>query len=311
MSALTIAMYHYVRDLERSRFPAIKGRRVSEFKAQLDHIASNYQVVTAQQVMAAVQHIEPLPPNAIWLTFDDGYIDHYLNVLPPLQDRGWQGAFFPPSRAVSNGELLDVNKIHFLLAATRSVAPVIEAIREFIAEHAQRGETTAFEEYWTEYARASRFDSADVIFIKRVLQHALPSALRRQLADILFARFVTSDQRAFAQELYLSPEQLQTMIRLGQYVGSHGARHEWLNSLDPVQQAQDVDESLSFLNAIGAPTDEWVMCYPYGAYDQTLLDIVRRRGCVCGITTRVAVANLAADGALELPRVDTNDIPLG
>jgi peptidoglycan/xylan/chitin deacetylase (PgdA/CDA1 family) len=311
MSALTIAMYHYVRDLERSRFPAIKGRRVSEFKAQLDHIASNYQVVTAQQVMAAVQHIEPLPPNAIWLTFDDGYIDHYLNVLPPLQDRGWQGAFFPPSRAVSNGELLDVNKIHFLLAATRSVAPVIEAIREFIAEHAQRGETTAFEEYWTEYARASRFDSADVIFIKRVLQHALPSALRRQLADILFARFVTSDQRAFAQELYLSPEQLQTMIRLGQYVGSHGARHEWLNSLDPVQQAQDVDESLSFLNAIGAPTDEWVMCYPYGAYDQTLLDIVRRRGCVCGITTRVAVANLSADGALELPRVDTNDIPLG
>ena len=53
------------------------------------------------------------------------------------------------------------------------------------------------------------------------------------------------------------------------------------------------------------------MCYPYGAYDQTLLDIVRRRGCVCGITTRVAVANLSADGALELPRVDTNDIPLG
>jgi peptidoglycan/xylan/chitin deacetylase (PgdA/CDA1 family) len=310
MSALTIAMYHYVRDLEQSRFPAIKGRRVSEFKAQLDHIASNYQVVTAQQVMEAVQRIEPLPPKAIWLTFDDGYIDHYLNVLPALHDRGWQGAFFPPSRAVANGELLDVNKIHFLLASTLSVAPVIDAIRAFVAEHAQRGETRAFEEYWTEYARASRYDAADVIFIKRILQHALPVVLRRQLTDILFARFVTSDQRAFAQELYLSPEQLKTMIRMGQYVGSHGARHEWLDSLDPIQQAQDVDESLSFLKAVGAATDKWVMCYPYGGYNQTLLDIVRRRGCVCGITTRVAIADLAADGPLELPRLDTNDIPL-
>jgi peptidoglycan/xylan/chitin deacetylase (PgdA/CDA1 family) len=310
MSALKIAMYHYVRDLERSRFPAIKGRRVSEFKTQLEHIASHYQVVTAQQVMDAVQRIEPLPPNALWLTFDDGYIDHYMNVLPALHERGWQGAFFPPSRAVANGELLDVNKIHFLLAATGSVAPLVEAIRVFVAEHAQRGETRAFEEYWAEYARASRYDSADVIFIKRVLQHALPAVLRRQLTDILFARFVTSDQRAFAQELYLSPGQLQTMIGMGHYVGSHGARHEWLDSFDAVQQAQDVDESLSFLKAIGAPTDKWVMCYPYGGYNGTLLDIVRRRGCVCGITTRVAIADLAADGPLELPRLDTNDIPL-
>jgi peptidoglycan/xylan/chitin deacetylase (PgdA/CDA1 family) len=310
MSALTIAMYHYVRDLERSRFPAIKGRRVSEFNAQLDHIASHYEVVTAQQVMDAAQRIEPLPPNAIWLTFDDGYIDHYANVLPALDERGWQGAFFPPSRAVANSELLDVNKIHFLLAATASVAPLLEAIRAFVAEHTQRGETRSFEEYWAHYARASRYDSADVIFIKRVLQHALPAALRRQLSDILFARFVTSDQRAFAQELYLSPAQLQTMIRSGHYVGSHGARHEWLDSVDPARQAQDVDESLSFLQAIGAPTDKWVMCYPYGGYNQTLLEIVRLRGCVCGLTTRVAIADLAADSPLELPRLDTNDIPL-
>jgi hypothetical protein len=47
MSALTIAMYHYVRDLERSRYPGIRGRRINEFKAQLDHIAANYHVVPA------------------------------------------------------------------------------------------------------------------------------------------------------------------------------------------------------------------------------------------------------------------------
>ncbi len=309
MSALTIAMYHYVRDLERSRFPGIRGRRISEFKAQLDHIAANYHVVTAQQVMGAVQRIEPLPPNAMWLTFDDGYVDHYLNVLPLLLERDWQGAFFPPSRAVADGELLDVNKIHFLLASAGSAGLIVEAIRAFVAEHRGRGETKTFGEYWSEYAHASRYDSADVIFVKRVLQHALPAELRRELTDTLFARFVTSDQRSFAAELYLSPDQLKAMIRLGQYVGSHGARHEWLNNLNPVQQAQDVDESLAFLKALGAPVDKWVMCYPYGQYNATLLELLRLRGCVCGLTTRVAIADVPTDRCLELPRLDTNDIP--
>ena len=37
-------MYHYVRDLARSRYPAIKGRTLEAFDAQLDHIAERYTV---------------------------------------------------------------------------------------------------------------------------------------------------------------------------------------------------------------------------------------------------------------------------
>lgn len=302
-------MYHYVRDLEQSRFPSIKGRRISEFRAQLDHISSSYHVVTAQQVMDALLGFEPLPPNALWLTFDDGYVDHFTNVFPLLHERGWQGAFFPPSRAISNGELLDVNKIHFLLATVKSVSQIIERMRIFLSRHSGHTELKSFDEYWDDYAHASRYDSADVMFIKQLLQHALPLPLRIELTDSLFATFVTNDQQAFAAEIYMSPDQLRTLVQMGQYVGSHGARHGWLNTLDPKQQASDIDESLTFLSSLGAPTDKWVMCYPYGAYNEGLLKILRERGCVCGITTKVAVADLVFDGALELPRLDTNDLP--
>ena len=35
MSALTIAMYHYVRDLAGSRYPEIKGRTIEEYLAEM------------------------------------------------------------------------------------------------------------------------------------------------------------------------------------------------------------------------------------------------------------------------------------
>jgi hypothetical protein len=38
-SSLTIVMYHFVRDLARSRYPAIKALTVDAFRGQLDYLA--------------------------------------------------------------------------------------------------------------------------------------------------------------------------------------------------------------------------------------------------------------------------------
>lgn len=308
--ALTIVMYHYVRDLARTRYPAIKGRDLSSFRRQLDYIARHHSVVTAEEVVAAIREGEPLPDNAAWLTFDDGYSDHYSVVFPLLYERGWQGSFFPPARSVRDGELLDVNRIHFILAASHDREPIINAIRGFIEDHQGYDAMRPFAEYWTELARPSRMDPAEVIFIKQVLQHGMPEALRSELASSLFERFVSVDPAAFAAELYMTPEQLRTMIRCSMYVGSHGARHLWLDRLDPAGQAKEIDASLDFLEGLGAPTSNWVMCYPYGAYNDSLLRLLRDRGCAIGLTTRVAVARPGTDDPLALPRLDTNDLPV-
>jgi hypothetical protein len=62
--ALSIVMYHYVRDLARTRYPAIKGRDLTAFRGQLDYLARRHTLVTAEQVVAAVKGGEPLPDNA-------------------------------------------------------------------------------------------------------------------------------------------------------------------------------------------------------------------------------------------------------
>lgn len=309
--SLTIVMYHYVRDLARSRFPAIKGRTLEAFRGQLDHINAHYQVVTVDQILAAKRGDEALPDNACWLTFDDGYLDHYLNVFPLLDERGWQGSFYPPAQPILEGRLLDVNKIHYILASEPDASKIFAALREEV-ERAREGGAALrpWQAYVDEHMGECHLDTPEVLFIKLMLQMGLPEAVRHTICDALFARFVSADEGAFASELYMSTDQARTMLRAGMSFGSHGYSHQWLSSMTPQEQAADIDRSLDFLQGLGVLRTDWSICYPYGGYDQHTLDIVRARGGALGITTRDAVADLAADDALELPRVDTIHLPI-
>ncbi len=102
---VTIVMYHYVRDLEHSRFPAIKGLSLQRFHRQLDYIQAHYTPVKVEDSwMHCRISDKELPPNPILLTFDDGYSDHFLNVFPQLDARGIQGCFFLLPRRSWNTE---------------------------------------------------------------------------------------------------------------------------------------------------------------------------------------------------------------
>lgn len=305
---LTIVTYHYVRDLEGSRYPAIKGRRVSEFQRQLDFIGRNYNVVRADELMSVLRGEGELPAKAIWLTFDDGYIDHFENVFPLLREQGWQGSFFPPARSVLSKELLDVNKIHFILASQANPNRIIASLKALVLEQ-ESPDIRPFDQYWQQHAKASRYDGPEIVFIKRMLQSEFLEKVRGEFLDRLFRQFVSVDPISFATDLYVSREQLQEMIEAGMYVGSHGDRHRWLDQLDSDEQAAEIDRSLAFLKDLGAPTDEWIMCYPYGANDSALRNHLRMRGCAAGLTVRVAVASIGVDDPLMLPRINTNDMP--
>ncbi|MDY6923976.1 MAG: polysaccharide deacetylase family protein [Pseudomonadota bacterium] len=309
--SLTVVMYHYVRDLERSRFPGIKARTLDTFRGQLDHIGAHYQVVTLEQILAATSGQAPLPDNACWLTFDDGYLDHYQNVFPLLHDRGWQGGFYPPAQPILEGRLLDVNKIHYILAAEPDAARIVAALHDEVERAREAGAALRpWQAYVDEHMGPCHLDTPEVLFIKLMLQMALPEAVRNRICDALFARFVSADEAAFAAELYMSIDQARLMQRSGMAFGSHGYSHQWLAALSPEEQARDIDRSLDFLGLLGVSRTDWSICYPYGSYDRRTIDLVRERGCALGVTTREGVADLARDDALELPRVDTIHLPV-
>lgn len=306
---VTIVMYHFVRDLANSRYPRIKGLNVTEFVNQLEYITNHYEVVRMEDVIAALDRGTQMPDRSLLLTFDDGYADHYETVFPLLNLLGVQGSFFPPARAVLENKVLDVNKIHFLLAVTEEPLELVHAVEALVEEARHDHDLHELDWYRQRYAQPNRWDTADVIFVKRMLQHALPEDLRVEFTDKLFTQYVTTDERAFAQELYMSLDQLKSMLEGGMHIGSHSYDHMWLNTLPESAQEQQVLRSMEFLSAIGVDMANWTMCYPYGGYDESLKRVLLRNGCRLGLTTEVAVAELNPRRRFELARLDTNDLP--
>ncbi len=307
---VTIIMYHFVRDLKHSRFPDIKGLSLEEFKGQVAYIRQYYHVIGVPELLAALESPEQsLPPRALLLTFDDGYRDHFDNVLPILLENGMTGCFFPPAKAVTEQEVLDVNKIHFILAAVPDKTRILDSLFTLLDQ--ARGEFPLQDraDYHQRLAHPNRFDTAEVILIKRLLQRELPEVLRKRITDELFKQYVTQDEPAFSRELYMGISELRALREAGMYIGSHGYDHYWLDTLDGQSQEREIDLSLRFLEAVGSGIGNWVIGYPYGAYNDSLLGILRKKGCKAGFTTEVRIADLDHDDPLTLPRIDTNDLP--
>jgi peptidoglycan/xylan/chitin deacetylase (PgdA/CDA1 family) len=306
-------MYHYIRDLKNSRYPQIKGLDTAYFKQQLDFLETNYQIIGVLDMFSLPPHPPPPPHDddrkpRILLTFDDGYIDHYTTVFPLLAERGLSGFFSMPGKIIKEGKVLDVNKIHFLLASI-DVVKLKDKIFNLLDYYRGREfEIPENDDLYAELAVDDRFDNKDIVFTKRLLQHKLDEDLRNLITDDLFREFIPVSEQAFSKELYMNMAQVKLMKKYGMYFGIHGYDHYWLGLLDAASMKKDIAMALDVFDEV-IDRNNWVMCYPYGSYNDETLEYLKKTKCSFGFTTEVAVAQLPGDRCLELPRLDTNDFP--
>lgn len=313
-SKLTVVMYHYVRDLKSSRYPEIKGCDVRLFKEQVGYIKKHYTPVTVEQILECQKEKKELPDYAILLTFDDAYIDHFTYAFPILEHEHIQGAFFPPVKAVTEHTVLDVNKVHFILASTpnEKMPQLINELKKLLEKNSEEYKLDSFDNYFDKLAVANRFDTKEVIFVKRLLQVALPETLRKKLTSELFEKTIGIDESMFSRELYMSIDQIKCMVDCGMHIGSHGYDHYWLSSLSREKQEYEIAKSIEFINMVGGDVNNWTICYPYGDYNDDTIALLKQHGCRMGFSTRVAIADLKEDGEdalYKLPRLDVNDLP--
>lgn len=306
---LYVVMYHYTRDLLNSRYPKIKGLDYSLFKRQIDFFADNFNIVSMEQVIEAWNSSNAcLPDNAMLLTFDDGYIDNYLVAFPILKTHHIQGAFFIPGKTFTENVLLDVNKIHFILANASSTKKLMDEVIEMLDYYRSEGHDIPSSKILKEqYAGMDRFDNKETVFVKRILQTVLPENLRNMITSTLFKKYVGIEEDKFARELYMNKDQIKLMHDEGMYIGVHGYDHYWYGNLTEKKMKEDVDKSLEVMNEF-IDSNDWVMNYPYGSYNRKLLQYIESKGCRLGLTTEVGIADIR-NNRFILPRLDCNDFP--
>ena len=304
-----IIKYHYVRDLKNSRYPEIKGLDTALLCEQLDFFERHFQFITCEQLLEAISgNIDDLPENSVLLTFDDGYQDHFSNVFPILLQRRIQGFFSMPGKILKEHKLLDVNRIHFILATTK-IEQLMKMIFERLDYYRNQGEIIASNnELYQKLAHPSRFDPGEIIFVKRLLQAELEENVRNRIASDLFERCVGVPEDVFVQELYLSRDQIKAMRQCGMIFGLHGYEHSWMNRLSLDELSVDLQKAKEAMQFAVDP-NHWICCYPYGGVNDAVVELVRSQGAVAGFCTQVGIADLKRDHRYLLPRMDTNDYP--
>lgn len=266
MSKVRIIMYHYVRDLKNSRYPEIKGLDYELFKQQIAFLKKHFTIVTMEDVIEAWNSENgTLPENAVLLTFDDGYIDNFTAVFPILNEYKVQGSFFIPGKSFAENVLLDVNKVHFTLASA-DICSLVKDIYMLLDQC--RSEEPALdipsnEELFEKYAVAGRYDNKETVFVKRILQKAVPEGIRNRISSDLFQKYVGMPEDKFARELYMNRDQIRCMKREGMFIGVHGYDHYWLGNLPEQEMQADIDKALEVMDEF-IDQDNWVLNYPYG-----------------------------------------------
>ena len=108
---VAILEYHTVTDM-----PDIDSERYNvrpnDFSAQLDYLAGKgYNTITTSEFINAKLNNLSLPSKTIILTFDDGYEDNYLNMLPILEAHNMKAVVYVIANELGKPGYLTVEQV--------------------------------------------------------------------------------------------------------------------------------------------------------------------------------------------------------
>ncbi|CCV65140.1 Polysaccharide deacetylase [Paracholeplasma brassicae] len=105
-----VLMYHRITDEEKPidiRYQIHKGKplnldsmkvRPSEFESQLKYLKQKGFITPSLR-----EDLFKIKDKAVYMTFDDGYVDNYTNAFPRLQKYDFKGIFYITAGLIENG----------------------------------------------------------------------------------------------------------------------------------------------------------------------------------------------------------------
>lgn len=294
----TIVMYHYVRDPEKTKFPGIKACSTKKFEQQIDFLSKKYQIVTLEEYISMRESYDGKKPLCT-LSFDDGVRDHLENVFPVLEKYNVRGTFFISTKPVTQGWVTLVHKVHFLLSflgPQKFLDNVTSILRADFSE-------MNYDAHVPKQVN-NRWDDPVTAKLKFLIA-SLPEEVKEHILSSLF-RDSFGDEKAFSEELYLTPGEIKKLSDCGMEIGAHTHTHSLLAQLSLEEQEEEIVLSQDILTDILGQNIK-VFSYPNGVSTPEAVNILKKRGFTCAVTVEVGYNSSDTDPFL-LQRLDTNDV---
>lgn len=101
--------YHQVNDEKHSALTL----HVDQFREQMEYLHNQgYNTITLTQLYDYLENGTELPNKPIVITFDDGYVDNYKNVLPILKEYNMKATLFMISDAANTPGFVSTEQMH-------------------------------------------------------------------------------------------------------------------------------------------------------------------------------------------------------
>ena len=228
---LVAPFYHSVADqTPRHLRHLYESRRCAEFEADIDFFLRNFNLVSLDDVLTHTRQGTPLPPRALFLSFDDGLREIWETVAPILKRKGVPATFFLNHDFLDNVQLCYRHKASLLAQAAldlddRQRSRIGQAVAQRLPGAAPPPEGLA------EWLLATPYPQADVLDqVAPLLNVDFPAYLRQERP-------------------YLDAEQVRALLRDGFSIGAHSLDHPRFAEITPAEQVRQTVQSVERLQA--------------------------------------------------------------
>jgi peptidoglycan/xylan/chitin deacetylase (PgdA/CDA1 family) len=226
--------------------PGLVEVEQADLAAQLEVLRAGATVVSIGDVRR-FRRGRKLPPNAVLVTFDDGYVEGHDVALPILRAAGVPATFFIPTAFPDAGRLFWWDRVWLTMRRCRRDEVTLDYPRRLTLHPTVAPEA------------AARVVCEAIKRTPGVDLHRLWDALEERTGVVLGA----AEERALAGRTIMGWAQVRALRDAGMDVQSHAHEHLVLNTLTPAAAERDLAQSASALReAVGG--EVFGVAYPVG-----------------------------------------------
>ena len=245
--------------------PDLDGAMVSRetLRRQLRLLKSHFQVISPGEFRSWCKNRDPLPPCAVLVTCDDGFLNTTTDMLPVLREEGVFCLFFVTGASCVDEPTMLWHEELFLMVS-RAGAEQASGLLSPISLWSKSSSAEDRRSLWWSLVKSlSQYQpTARAEFLER-------ARIRLRLPSEWKAEFLAKAplQRRF---LSLTNAQVGQLIEAGMTVGAHSMTHPALSQVPEPLAWKEIAEIRGALGRMsGSPA--WALAYPFG-----------NAGCVSG-----------------------------
>jgi peptidoglycan/xylan/chitin deacetylase (PgdA/CDA1 family) len=291
-SELSILTYHRVSDLPDGYAfdDGVIDATPKAFAEQLQWLRKSCTLVDLDTVREALASGEPLPPNAVLITFDDGYLDNRTGAAPILADVGATATFFIATRFIEERKLFWWDRIAYAIKHTRATRLRLGYPTELTFELPRQAALAVS-------TLSTLVKETHGIDVERLLDGLYESAGVPWSAEI---------ERQHADELLMRWDDIRALADAGMSIQSHTRTHRTIHSLPTDVLTDELTASRRELQEQLGGRDVYALAYPVG-HDVSALEsvtpAVRAAGYEVAFTNATGPASLAENDRYWMPRI--------